>query len=165
MRIKRSCLYKQQRANTCAVASLRTALALQYGVKIPERILEAHGTTARDPIVRRGTDTKQLREMVKGASRTHNVLAPWRLQVHQHGSIADLQAALEAGLFPLAQVWAQVDGATWYHLVVVVGCGDGIVRIWDPSPLIGGPYEESAESFIARWTLWYAVVTGRYRKR
>lgn len=161
----RTRLHKQARLNTCAVASLRTVLDVQLGVKVSEMVLEAHGDEANHPITVHGTSTTQLRAMVKGVDRTHNTSArTWRLRCHVHGSIRDLVRELVAGRLPLIRVYEDCEDLPGYHMIVLLGFENGSVKLFDPDPTQANePFWMSADEFVAWWgddneTTWYAVI-------
>lgn len=160
MRIR---LHKQARKNTCAVASLRTVLDLQLGVRVPEAALEAHGTDAHTPIQKFGTDAKQLRAMVRGVCRTHNRGKAWRLRVRAHGTVEDLFQEWVQGRLPMVSVY-EPGSVGGYHMVVVLAATETHVSVFDPSP-DREPYPRwyTVEEFLSEWggdgsTTWYAVV-------
>lgn len=156
-------LHKQARTNTCAVASLRTVLDVQLGIKVPEVALEAHATTVHEPITAFGTSTTQLRAMVRGVNRTHNAGRPWRFRCAVAGTLEDLARELLAGRTPMTRMWSTTASAD-YHMIVVLALVDDRVKVFDPSPFSSDePHWMSAEDFCAWWsgdgeTSWYAVI-------
>lgn len=157
-------LHKQARVNTCAVASLRTVLDVQLGIKVPEAALEAHGTSVSSPIQAEGTSTSQLRAMVKGVNRTHNDgRKPWRFRCVVHGTVEALARELQAGRIPMTRMYENADYAD-YHMIVVLAVDDQHVKLFDPNP--DGPAEPTwltHDAFVAWWagdgvTSWYAVL-------
>lgn len=157
-------LHRQQRANTCAVAALRTVLDLQFNVKIAEKALEVLGTDAHFPILKNGTHNAALRKMVRGASAALNTASPWTLRVRSHGTLEDLRAVLHTGRFPMATVY--VEDQAEYHAIVVLDVTDDQVLIWNPASHERKPTWQSYEEFIAWWVCpkygrtEYAVVGG-----
>lgn len=162
--VRRRQLHRQQRANTCAVASLRTVLDLQYNVKIAEKALEVLGTDAHFPILKNGTHSGALRKMVKGASAALNTGTPWTLMLRLHGDLDDLRAVLHVGRFPLVTVY--VADQNEYHMIVVLDVTGDQVFLWDPSVKDHQPVWMSHSDFMAWWICpkrgytEYAVVGG-----
>lgn len=160
----RTRLHKQTRVNTCAVACLRTILDVQLGVKVAEVGLEAHGTSAKNSIKKEGTDTTQLRAMMKGVNRTHNEGKLWRLRVRSRGTVAVLKAQLAAGRIPMVSVWEPNDSCN-YHMIVVLAVQRKRIKIFDPDPKqITSPHWIGTDDFEFWWhseedgTTWYAVI-------
>jgi hypothetical protein len=160
----RTRLHKQARKNTCMVAALRTVLDVQLGVKVAEVAIEAHATTALEPIQKYGSGTADLRAMVRGVSRTHNTAKkPWRVRVRRLGDLDALSRELAAGRIPIVQFF--VPGSTSnYHAIVVLAITEDKVKIFDPWPKRPA-HEEwlSYYEFLNEWgldgkTRWYAVV-------
>jgi hypothetical protein len=153
--------YPQERRSTCVVASLRSVLASQFGVRVREDVLRFAGNDARDPIISTGTSTTELRQMLVVANRALNVGPPWRLRVHRFGTIADLARELRAGRYPIVGV---VQPDDLHHAVVVCGYRPGQVRYFDPA---NGRTRWSGSGAFRRWWIddvggvtWYAVVVG-----
>lgn len=135
---------------------------IQLGVKVAEVVLEAHGTSAKDPIQKSGTDTSQLRAMLKGVNRTHNTGRPWRLRVRAKGTLDDLKEQLSEGRLPMVSVWEPNDSSD-YHMIVVLAVRNERVKVFDPDPLqTESPHWLSADDFEFWWsaegTTWYAVI-------
>lgn len=172
---RRRRLHPQEHDNTCAVASLRTALDLQFGVVTSEAALEALGTDARLPIATEGTGSGDLRRMVRGASFAYNTehqRKPWRLTIRQRGSLSDLARHTRRSRIPIVTV--VVRGVTLddghpgdlLHAVCVLAVRDRTtgtaVKVFDPRFTTARWY--SALRFIRFWTqdngtTEYAVVT------
>jgi hypothetical protein len=160
----RTRLHRQARKNTCMVAAVRTVLDVQLGIKVAEVAIEAHATTAQDPIQKYGSCTAHLRAMVRGVSRTHNLTGKtWRVRVRRVGDLDALARELAAGRIPIVQFF--IPGSTSnYHAIVVLGVTEDKVKIFDPWP--SGPIREewlSYFEFLYNWgldgkTRWYAVV-------
>lgn len=159
-------LHKQRRVNTCAVASLRTVLDLQLGLKVAEEALEAHATEAHAPILRYGTSAAQLRAMVQGVNRTHNTSKKrWTLRMRRMGTLEALEQELLQGRFPLTRMY-QPNTSSDYHMVVVLRVAGGRVCIWDPDPTESAhPRWLPEMEFVSWWagdgdSAWYAVLGG-----
>lgn len=153
--------FKQERANTCAVASLRSVLASQFGVSIPEIALRYAGDTVERPILVEGTHAASLRQMLEVANRAANQGPRWGLRIHRTGVVADLAREIRAGRYPLAAV--QYPGIL--HMVVVCGYKPGRVRYFDPDS------NKTRWIGVGRWRqlwrdndgdTWYAVITGGF---
>lgn len=158
-------LHKQVRQNTCAVASLRTVLDVQLGIKVSEQVLEAHGTSAEWPITKYGTSTSQLRTIVRAVNRTHNTTTrSWRLRCHVYGQVRDLVRELSAGRTPLVRVFENQEDIDDYHMIVVLGCEAGFVKVFDPNPHeVKDSFWMDDDTFTRWWagdghTTWYAVI-------
>jgi hypothetical protein len=150
--------FRQERANTCAVAALRSVLASQFGVQLPETVLRYLGDEADSPILKHGTTTTHLRRMVAHASRACSTDRPWRLRCRRKGTATDLRRELKAGRFPLARV---VVG-TELHMIVVCAISATRIEVFDPAH---GPRWMSIPKFVQWWTdsdqlTWWAVVVG-----
>lgn len=153
--------YPQERLRTCAVASLRSVLASQYGVTVREDVLRFAGTSVDSPIIWRGSTSTDLRRMLEVANRALNLGPKWRLRIHQHGTITDLAREVRDGRFPLVSV-VRADGL---HMIVVCNYKPGRVRYFDPAD--GKTRWTGSGVFRRQWVdelnggiTWYAVVTG-----
>lgn len=151
--------FPQERECTCAVAALRSVLASQFGVVVPEYALRFAGDRAALPIVRYGSGPIDIRRMLSVADRARNTGPRWKLRARWRGTIAQLARELRAGRFPMAAV-ARVDGM---HMVVVNGYEPGRVRYYDPAT--GRSRWRGAAQFRREWLdeearTWYAVITG-----
>lgn len=151
--------FKQERANTCAVAALRSVLAAQFSVQLPETVLRYLGDSAQEPILLHGTKTTALRRMIAHASRASNTGRPWRLRCRLKGRVSDLKRELTAGRFPLARVEVAED----LHMIVVCEYTADRVRIFDPA--VGRFKWLSHPDFVRWWTdawgdTWWGVVVG-----
>jgi len=162
----RRCYYMQEQQNTCAVAALRTVLALQFGVRVEsEQVLEVLGTNAHDPIRANGTDTLKLRDMIKGASFAFNKGPEWTLKVRYRGTVAQLKAELRRGRFPMVRIYERVANAE-YHMVVVLAITGDRVCLWNPDTSTTRPVWRSLRWFLSVWkdilddATWYGVVNG-----
>lgn len=156
--------YMQEQQNTCGVASLRTVLALQFGVTVEsEQVLEVLGTNAHDPIRTNGTDTLKLRDMIKGASFAFNKGREWTLKVRLLGTMAQLKAELRRGRNPLVRIYERVANPD-YHMIVVLAFDGDRVRLWNPDTSSKRPVWRSARWFLSVWrdphndATWYGVV-------
>lgn len=163
--------YVQEQQNTCAVAALRTVLALQFGVTVEsEQVLEVLGTYAHDAIRVNGTDTGKLRDMVKGASRAFHDGRPWTLKVRHRASVRELVRELRRGRRPLLRIWERVPDAD-YHMIVLLACEPARVLVWNPDTSCTRPVWKSLEWFMESWTdphdaaRWYAVVNAHVQPR
>lgn len=150
-------LYQQEHRNTCAVAALRSVLASQFGVRLPERVLEAFGTTAHAPIRAEGAAAGQLRRMLDEANRAFNTGPRWVMRFRSRGTLPELQRHCRDGRFPLVR-GVNDDGQR--HFCLVLHVRDGRVRLFDPSYRL--PYWLPARAFRRWWRdeglTWYAVV-------
>jgi ABC-type bacteriocin/lantibiotic exporter with double-glycine peptidase domain len=157
-------LHTQQRAATCAVAAIRTVLHRQFGVRVPEAALVALATSPDDPIVSTGSSTKQMRQMVRQASRAFNPNAPWTLRVHRRGTMRMLQSAVRRGRWPLVQVY--LPDQQEHHIVVVLEVTPTHVKFFDPDPGHARTVRrKSHQQFLDWWTspvdgIWWAVING-----
>lgn len=157
--------YAQERRHTCAVASLRSVLASQYGVHVREDVLRFAGTSVDSPIVTTGSDTTGIRRMLEVANRALNSGKRWRLRIHTRGRIADLAREVRAGRFPMASVVRWDQGVQILHMVVVCGYEPGRVRYFDPES--GRTRWCGSGAFRKQWLdevnggiTWFAVVSG-----
>lgn len=158
-------LHSQQRNATCAVAAVRTVLHRQFGVRIAEAALVALGTEAHDPIVKTGSDTSDIRRMVRHASRAYNLGPPWTLRARKHGSWRQLQYWTRQGRWPICQVF--VPEALEHHAIVVIAVESDRIQYFDPDPSVGKkPRWMSKARFLEWWVspltgdTWWAVVNG-----
>jgi hypothetical protein len=159
--------YRQEQQNTCAVAALRTVLALQFGVVVEsEQVLEVLGTTARDAIRENGTDTSKLRDMVKGAARAFHTGRPWTLKVRLHASLRDLRAELGRHRYPLVRIFERAPDPD-YHMIVLLRLAPTRVLVWDPGMHhTKRPLWRSLDWFLDSWSdphgaTWYGVVNAQ----
>lgn len=157
--------FPQERRHTCAVASLRSVLASQFGVHVREDVLRFAGTVVDHPIIARGADTAELRRMLEVANRAVNPGPPWRLRIHRFGTIADLAREVRRGRLPLVSVVRYEGNEDVLHMVVVCGYKPGRVRYFDPSD--GKTVWCGSGAFRRQWLdegngglRWYAVVSG-----
>lgn len=156
--------YHQEKANTCAVACVRTVLAIQFGVAIPEAALEALGQVAHSPIAKVGSDSTDLRRMVAGASRAYNTKKPWTFLVRCHGSLSDLKRLTDRGRVVLCDVRAGPNTTVERHMIVVLGVTKRRVRIFDPGDT--HPKNLTFQVFTEWWqdiesgSKWYATIGG-----
>lgn len=161
----RHVLHLQQRSTTCAVASIRTVLHHQFGLRVSEAALVVLGTHARKPLVTHGSNTSDMRRMVQGASKAYHVGTPWKLRTSRNGTISKLTKELAAGRWPIVQVYH--SELQEYHAVVVTELTETHVRVFDPD------YSRTTnlrwmtrDAFEAWWICpathdtWYAVVIG-----
>lgn len=158
-------LHAQQRRTTCAVASIRTVLHRQFGLRIAEAALIALGTTPDAPIIREGSDTRAMRRMVRNASKAYNAGPPWTLRVRTKGTLRQLQYWLKRGRWPIVEVF--VDDVNESHAIVVVGVSATRVRFFDPDPSAGKKLRSmNREDFLDWWSSppnnprWWSVVNG-----
>lgn len=158
-------LHRQQRAATCAVACVRTVLHRQFGLRVSEAALVALGTTPDQPIVKTGSYTSHIRNMVRGVSAAYNAGAPWKLFVRTKGTFRHLQRALKRGRWPICQVY--VHEVEEFHAVVVMDLTDARVLVFDPDPVMEpNPRWYDRAEFLAWWTApttgetWYALISG-----
>ncbi len=170
MPVVREKFHKMQRDNVCAVAALRTVLHLQYDVNIAEAVLEALGTDAHDPIRVYGTDTRQLRRMLREANRAFNTGKLWRLRIRRYGDWAILFEATQRQKYPIARVRLPLNeyrydpGATELHAVVVyeVDAAGDELKVFDPAT--GRLHRVRWDEFREWWTdadgiRWMATVS------
>lgn len=123
--------FRQERERTCVVASLRSVLATQFGVVIPEAVLRFAGDDAREPILKTGAHTREMRLMLAVANRAANAGPRWRLRISRHATVADIAREIRAGRYPLVHVYGggQTDLS---HMIVLCGYKPGYVRFFDP---------------------------------
>ena len=158
-------LHRQQRHATCAVACVRTVLHRQFGLRVSEAALVALGTTPEYPIVKTGSYTSHMRQMVRSVSSAYNSGAAWGLFVRTRGTLAMLRRALARGRWPICQVFVREVGE--FHAVVIMDITAESVLVFDPDPTIEpNPRWYSRADFVAWWTApksgdtWYAVLSG-----
>lgn len=158
-------LHSQQRNATCAVASMRTILHRQFGLRIAEAALVALGRTASATILDEGTDTGQLRRMVRLANEAYNTGPPWTLRVRRHGTVRQLAYWVRRGRWPMVQVY--VTDMDQHHAIVVLEVQADRVVYFDPDPTEGRlPKVMARDQFVQWWTSpvtgerWWAVVNG-----
>ncbi len=165
----RAKLHKMERGAVCAVAALRTVLDLQYSINIPERVLEALGDEAMEPIRLHGTGPLQLRRMLREANRAFNTGKRWRFRVLRHGGWDTLFAAQKRGQYALARVrmplldYRKYPADIELHFVVVYemdAAGDEL-KIYDPAS--DKLHRVSWTEFLEWWTdtdgvRWMATV-------
>jgi len=161
----RDFLHSQQQSATCAVASVRTVLHRQFGVRVPEAALMALGTLYGSPIARLGADTHNMRRMVRLASQAYNGAKPWTLRVRRRGTLRSLAYWTRRHRWPIAQVF--VTEMSEYHAVVVVQVERDRVQYFDPDPSVGKKLRwMSKERFLEWWAgpaadeRWWAVING-----
>lgn len=156
--------YPQEKANTCAVAALRTVLAIQFDKRIAEPVLEALGTQAHEPIRKHGTGTAELRDMVWLASRAFNTGKSWTVNPRCYGTLAILRKITEERPV-LVRVYRPHSGpGTNYHMMVVLSVSRARLRIFDPATP-DGPTSIMHHTFLAEWLdpdgiAWYATIGG-----
>lgn len=165
MKAWRSFLHVQQRDATCAVASIRTVLHRQFGLRVAETALVALGTSPEAPILREGTAMSQMRTIVKRASAAFNHGPPWTVWNRRRGTLKMLQAAVRRGRWPILIVFLR-DYQDHHALVVLDVTADKVV-FFDPDPAYKRrPRTLSRAEFLELWTdphdgtTWMAVVNG-----
>lgn len=157
--------FTQKQANTCAVASLRTILFLQFGIAVKEELLEYGGTDARAPIREQGTGTAELRRMLATADRALNRRRPWTLTVRRFGTVECLVEWLARDRKPMLRMYEPGNGSTNYHMVVLLAVSGDRVKLFDPDTGKAEPIWLSTDDFLDWWTdpdgvRWYAVIGG-----
>lgn len=158
-------LHRQQRTSTCAVASIRTVLHWQFGVRVSESALVALGTDIRRPIVSHGSDVHDMRRMVREASTRFNEKAPWTLRVRTQGTLRQLAYWVKRGRWPIVQVFQ--DDSNEHHAIVVVAVERDRVQVFDPDPSHTKQLRwMDKDAFLAWWLSpvsnerWWSVVNG-----
>jgi ABC-type bacteriocin/lantibiotic exporter with double-glycine peptidase domain len=156
-------LHPQQRMTTCAMAAIRTVLHRQFGVQLAEAALVVLGNDPREPIVKHGSSTNEMRRAVRGASKALNLGPPWTLRVRTRGTFRMLSWAVKHGRWPIAQVF--VASQNEYHAIVVTKVERERIQYYDPA------YSRklrwmSRKRFHAWWTCpntgqtWFSVING-----
>lgn len=162
----REYLFLQEGDNSCAVAALRTVLALQFAVVADEDQLEVLGSYAKNPIAQHGTDNSALRRMVKNASTTFNINTPWKLKVKSKATIKELRAHIRAHRYPIVTVTTVFPSfETQLHAVVILDVTDSHVVVHDPARAAPVAKRHTHAAFLKWWTIVngnteYVVVTG-----
>lgn len=161
----RTYLHVQQRDATCAVASIRTVLHRQFGVRVAEAALVALGTSPEEPILREGTGTAQMRMIVKRASVAFNYGPPWTVWSRRRGTIRMLQTAVRRGRWPIVSIF--LPEVLEHHALVVLEVTPERVVFFDPDPLYRRRTRTMPRAeFLEMWTdpldgtRWMAVING-----
>lgn len=165
MKSLRPFLHVQQRDATCAVASIRTVLHRQFGLRVAEAALVALGTSPDSPIIREGTETVQMRTIVKRASAAFNHGPPWTVVSRRHGTLRMLQAAVRRGRWPIVIIY--LADCHRHHALVVLDVTEERVVFFDPDPHYKRrPRSLTRTEFLDLWndpldgTTWMAVING-----
>lgn len=154
--------YPQEKANTCGVAAIRTMLAVQFDVRLTEKVLEAFGTEAHDPISKNGSSTTNLRWMLKGANKAFNTGKPWTLRTGRAGTIEILKELTKERPVMVRVYYPQTEE---YHFLVVLAVTKYRLRVFDPAPECG-LMSLTYPAFLDTWTdpsdgeTWYATLGG-----
>jgi hypothetical protein len=158
-------LHRQQRNSTCAVASVRTVLHRQFGLRVSENALVALGNDPHEPIVRYGTDVHGMRRMVRKASEAFNKGPSWTLRVRKRGTLRALRYWVRRGRWPIIQVF--VVEALEHHAVVVLDVKNDAVLVFDPDPSEDASPRWVPKATLLEWWVspinderWWAVING-----
>lgn len=125
----RSPFYMQETLNSCSVACMRTVLALQFSIRIPESVLRFIGDRPDRRLSRRGTAWPEWRRMLAQANASRNPGLPWTTWRRRHGTGASLAKLLSQGRYPIACVTTHD-----YHAVVILEVRADAIVLWDPDP-------------------------------
>lgn len=156
MKALRRFLHLQQREATCAIASIRTVLHRQFGVRVAEAALVALGTTPAEPILRHGTGLTTIRQIVKRASQAFNHGPPWTVWTRRVGTLKMLQAAVRRGRWPI--VITYFPDREYHHAFVVLDVTADRVVFFDPDPT----YKRRVRTLSRTefWDLWFDITDG-----
>jgi hypothetical protein len=158
-------LHSQQRSSTCAVAAIRTVLHWQFGVRVSESALVALGTNIQSPIIAHGSDTHDMRRMVREASNRFNTSDPWTLRVRKHGTVRQLAYWVRNGRWPIVQVY--VKESAEHHAIVILDVDRERVCYFDPDPSSGKTEKWMPKDRFLEWWVspvngerWWSVING-----
>lgn len=140
-------LFKQETQGSCAVACLRSVLALQFSVRVPERVLRFVGDTATRSLAREGTTWTEWTRMLAAANQARNKGPKWTTWRRRGVSMEGLTAQLSRGRYPVIGITHSE-----LHAIIVLGIQPYTVTVWDPDPGVPPvPLLIDAGEFIARW--------------